>query len=155
MNSGAIHHPANAGFRHHFEERHRGSRLPPLTTPDQVSRPYETLGAHPDLVERLWDQLAGHLPFGCRIVFYGVPALMHPSTGVVFGFATGTHTYALRLPELERAQALQAGATRVTQYRGVERSFDLDDLGPEWIFCGWFAAEEAWCRAAFELAGTR
>jgi hypothetical protein len=32
-------------------------------------------------------------------------------------------------------------------------SFDLDDIGPEWVFCGWFQNEEAWCLAAFEFAG--
>lgn len=154
MNRSAIDQPANAGLRRHFEPRHARSRIAPITSPDQVVQPYETLGTHPDLVARLWDELTADLPVECRAVFYGVPALMHPSTGIVFGFATGTHTYALRLPEAERASALRAGATRLQHYPGIEQPFDLADIGPEWVFCGWFEAETAWCRSAFERAST-
>jgi len=127
--------------------------LPPLTSPDQVANPYETLGAHPDLVTRLWDELGDTLPVDCRVVFYRTPALMHPTTGVVFGFAGGTHTYALRLPDRERGEAIGAGATRIKHYRAINLRFDLDDIGPEWVFCGWFRGEEAWCRSAFAHAG--
>ena len=77
----------------------------------------------------------------------------YPTTGIVFGYAGGTQTYALRLPERERAEAIRAGATRIKHYPGVQRSFDLDDFGPEWVFCGWLRGEEAWCRSAFECAG--
>ena len=72
--------------------------MPPLASPDAFVRPHETLGTHPDLVGRLWDELPAELPVDCRVVFYGMPALMHPTTGIVLGFAGGTHTYALRLP---------------------------------------------------------
>jgi len=67
---------------------------------------------------------------------------MHPATGIVFGYAGGTHTYALRLPERERAEAIRAGATRIKHYPGVQRSFDLDDFGPEWVFCGGSGAKK-------------
>jgi hypothetical protein len=113
--------------------------MPPLASPDEVVRPYETLGTHPDLVARLWDELPAELPVDCRVVFYGLPALMHPTTGIVFGFAGGTQTCALR----------------IKHYPGVQISFDLDDIGPEWVFCGWFRGEEAWCRSAFGSAGSQ
>jgi hypothetical protein len=128
--------------------------MAPITSPDQVVRPYESLGTHPDLVARLWDELQSKLPVDCRVIFYGTPVLMHPTTGIVFAFAGGTHTYALRLPEPERAQAIYAGATRVKHYPGRQPSFDLDDIGPAWVFCSWFPNEEAWCLAAFEYAST-
>ena len=153
MNRSALDHPANAGLRRRGEARHQRSRTPALASPDQVERPYETLGTHPDLVTRLWDELAAALPLDCRVVFYGSPALMHPTTGIVFGYAGGTHTYALRLPERERAEAIRAGATRIKHYPGGQASFDLDDFGPEWVFCAWLRGEEAWCRSAFERAG--
>jgi hypothetical protein len=146
-------HPANSGLRRHREPGHQKRGLPALASPDQVTRPYETLGTHPDLVARLWDELQSRLPMDCRVIFYGTPALMHPATGIVFGFAGGTHTYALRLPEPSRAQALRAGATRIKHYPVSQPSFDLADIGPDWVFCGWFADEETWCLAAFEYAG--
>jgi len=144
-------HPANAGLRRWRERSGGDSNLPPLARPDDVERPYETLGTHPDLVARLWDELQAVLPENCRAIFYGRPVLVHPTTNIVFAFATGTHTYALRLPERERAEAIRAGATRVKRYPR-EQAFDLADVGDEWVFCGWFQAEEAWCRAAYELA---
>jgi hypothetical protein len=154
VNRSALDHPANAGLRRHFQSRSQPPGLPPLASPDQVTNPYETLGAHPDLVTRLWDELGGKLPAGCRIVFQGIPVLMHPTTGIVFGFATGTHTYALRLPRREQGHAISAGATRIKDYPAIRLRFDLDDFGPEWVFCGWFPDEEAWCRSAFQHAGS-
>ena len=147
-----INHPANAGLRRHFEPSFQRPNLAPLAGPDAVARPYEALGSHPDLVARLWDELQRALPVDCRVIFYGIPALMHPTSGVVFGFAGGTHTYALRLPEPVRTEAIGLGATRIKHYPVRQPSFDLADVGPEWVFCGWFTNEEAWCLAAFEYA---
>lgn len=153
MSSSPLDHPANAGLRRHLEPRHDGARIPPLATPDQVARPCESLGTHPDLVARLWDELAAALPVEARVVFLGAPALMHPTTGVVFGFAGGTHTYALRIPDHLRAEAQSLGASRIKHYPGGQPSFDLEVIGPEWLFCGWFEDEAAWCLSAFEAAG--
>ena len=153
MKPSPLDHPANAGLRRRHEPWFQKPGLPALTTPDQVARPYDSLGTHPDLVARLWDELQVKLPVDCRIVFYGIPALMHPDTGIVFGFAGGTHTYALRLPEPTRTQAIADGAKRIKHFPVRQPSFDLDTVGPEWVFCEWFANEEAWCLAAFEHAG--
>ncbi len=152
MNPAALDHPANAGRRRRFGSRELRQGLLPLALPDQIEQPYMALGTHPDLVARHWDELQAQLPTDCRAVVYGTPALMHPTTGIVFGFANGTHPYALRLPELDRAEAIRAGATRVTHQTGGQPSSDLEDLGPEWVFCRWLADELAWCRAAFEFA---
>ena len=149
----AVEHPANAGLRRHRERSFRPGTVAPLARPGDVVRPYETLGTHPDLVERLWDQLPAKLSVDCRVVFFGAPALMHPATHVVFAFAGGTHTYALRLPEPERTAALQAGGTRAKHDREGALAFDLRDVGEAWVFCGWFRGEEDWCLAAYELAG--
>jgi hypothetical protein len=64
-----------------------------------------TLGAHPDLLARLWDELGGALPVDCRWIVFGTPVLVHPKTGMLFGFGGGTHTYAFRLPPRERDAA--------------------------------------------------
>jgi hypothetical protein len=135
-----LRHPANAALFRYLVAR-----------PDQVARPYDTLGTHPDLVARLWDEIAAPLPADCRFVVFGTPALVRPDSGIVFGFAGGTHTYALRLPEGLRKEALAAGAARVKKYpRQVP--FDLDDIGPEWVFGAWLEGEDLWGRAAYEFA---
>lgn len=92
MNPAALDHPANAGRRRRFGSRELRQGLLPLALPDQIEQPYMALGTHPDLVARLWDELQAQLPTDCRAVVYGTPALMHPTTGIVFGFANGTHT---------------------------------------------------------------
>ena len=127
-------------------------------SPGSVTDPYYNLGTHPDLVERLWDELTVKLPAECRWIVYGAPVLIHPSSGVIFAFAGGTHMYALRLPQKEREQALGAGAKRLYEYPaylglGIEVStLDLDDIGEEWVFGGWFKGEEGWCLAAYQFA---
>ena len=145
-------HPANEPLRAHFLPSMRAG-VPELMLPTDVERPYDTLGTHPDLVARLWDELGGSLPGDCRRIFCGTPVLMHPATGIVFGFAGGTHTYALRLPDKERTEALAAGATRLAKYPGSQPSFDLDVIGPEWVFGRWLKGEPAWCLAAHAFAG--
>lgn len=127
-------------------------------SPAEVSDPYNSLGTHPDLVMRLWDELAGVLPADCRWVVFGTPALVRPDSGVMFGFAGGTHTYALRVPPDLKAAALSAGATTAHHYPaypelGIQASvLDLREIGDEWIFGGWLAAELEWCAAAYEFA---
>lgn len=146
-----INHPANAGLRRHFESRNPQPSFPAVAYPDDVERPYDSLGTHPDLVARLWDELGKAQPADCRAIFFRTPALMHPASGIVFGFAGGTHTYALRLPETERRQALAAGATRIAHYP-KQPSFDLAEIGDEWVFGNWHRDEDIWCLAAYEFA---
>jgi hypothetical protein len=130
----------------------RGPVTPAVARPEEVTEPYLSIGTHPDLVERLWDELGRGLPVDCRRVLCRTPVLIRPDTGTVFGFATGTHTYALRLPEAEREEAMRRGATRV-RHAPRQPSLDLDEFGPEWVFCGWLQGEEAWCLAAYKFAG--
>ena len=143
-------HPANAALARYFAARGRPEQSA-VAKPEDVQDPYYSLGTHPDLVARLWEELGKALSVDCRAVFYGTPALIHPTTGVVFAFAGGTHTYALRLPEPEREEALRAGAQRIMTYP-KSPALDVSQFGDEWVLCRWFADEDAWCRAAFELA---
>jgi hypothetical protein len=150
MDPPGIDHPANAALCRWLAGRARPG-TPAIARPDRFPRPYESLGTHPDLVARLWDEIAAVLPVDCRFVVFGAPALVRPDTGIVFGFACGTHAYALRLPENVRRQAVLAGAGRVMTYPR-QPPLDLEIIGPEWVFCRWLAGEELWCRAAFEFA---
>jgi hypothetical protein len=147
---GSVEPPANALLCRYLAGRGRAG-APALVRPHEVVRPYETLGTHPDLVARLWDEITPRLPADCRFVLFGTPALVRPDTRIAFGFATGTHTYALRLPEEVRVEAVRVGAARVKSYPGQPR-LDLDVIGPEWLFGGWFRGEERWCRAAYDFA---
>ena len=127
-------------------------------SPESLTNPYYDLGTHPDVVERLWDELTVRLPARCRWIVYGAPVLVHPSAGIIFAFAGGTHTYALRLPAKEREEALRAGAKRLYEYPAypeldIEAStLDLASIGEEWVFGGWFEGEEDWCLAAYQFA---
>ena len=96
--------------------------------------------------------MAADLPSDCRWVVYRQPVLVHPLSGVLFGIAGGTHMYAWRLPELERKEALDAGASRQFVVNG-KLWLDLDRVGPEWVFGRWGRDEVRLCRAAFDFAG--
>jgi len=119
--------------------------------------PAKVHGTHPDLEDHLWKVLGGTLPEDCHAVVHGSPVLVRPSSGIIFAFAGGTHTYAMRLPPEIRASALKAGATRIFHYRSHSKqidvaTFDLSEIGDEWVFCHWLKGEEQWCIAAYEFA---
>lgn len=141
--------PANAGLVRYFKHRAKQFNDAETTEPH---------GTHPDLVERLWDQLGKLLPEDCHAVVYGAPILMRQSSGIIFAFAGGTHTYAFRLPPELREAAMKAGATRVYHYRAYPEleleasTFDLADIGDEWVFGGWLKGEEDWIKAAYDFA---
>jgi hypothetical protein len=152
-----LEHPSNRGIIAYLR-----SRSPAGTTPQQnpgdVEDPYYKLGTHPEIVERLWDELGGALPAKCAWILHGSPVLAHPRTGVVFGFGGGSLTYALRLPPAERGGAINAGAKTRHDYPAYPElhiaasSLDLAAFGNEWIFGAWLESEREWCIAAFEYA---
>ena len=118
---------------------------------EAVGNPLYGLGTHPDLVERLW-RLNAALPADCRWVVYRCPALVHPQSGIVFGFGFGTIGYALDVPEDCRAEAERRG---LRNRRELPRSqpYDLGPLGAGWRFGKWREQETGWCRAAYDVAG--
>jgi hypothetical protein len=129
----------------------KDSAKPASQSLEQVADPWMGLGTHPDLIERLW-QLNDNLPADCRWVVHGKPALVHPQSGVIFGYATGTLGYALRLRAADRAAADALGAKTRIEARQSD-SYDLAQAGPEWRFGKWLTEEAGWCRAAYDLAG--
>ena len=94
MRNGSADHPANAGLRRYLEPRMRAGVLP-VISPDEVERPYETLGTHPDLVARLWDELGKALPEDCRGVFFGAPGSFDPAVRNRVSPSAGASTYAV------------------------------------------------------------
>ena len=115
-----------------------------LERPDEVPNAYLGLGCHPDIVERLWKDLAAALPADCRYVLARTPALVHPTTGLVLALGIGTQ-YALRITATDRAAALAAGLKTSTVWAGGQK-LDLEaELGQDWLFGGWAKLEKVWC----------
>ena len=145
-------HPANVRLLAYLR-----SRDPEHTvvsqSPESIQRVYLHVGTHPEIVERLWDKITIDLPESCRWVAYHWPVLVHPTTGVVFGFAQGSGAYALRLPRPEYEEAIAAGAKRQHYFSTSKVTLDLDDIGDEWVLGGWSPEEVRWCVAAYGFAG--
>ena len=117
-----------------------------VVTPDSVRDPYLGCGSHPEIVERVWDQLGHGLPPNGRVILCGNPVLVQPTTGVVLAVSYGT-SYCLRLPDGALPAALQAGCT-ISHRWGDGTITDLSTLfGLDWVFGCWARDEAAWCQA--------
>lgn len=58
-----------------------------VAAPGSVPDPYLCQGSHPDIVQRVWDDLGGALPAKCRCLVYGTPAIVHDRSGIVMRYA--------------------------------------------------------------------
>jgi hypothetical protein len=142
----SIRQPANAAAVRYLERHPEPS--PDTRPPRDEQRDYWEAGSHPDIVERVWDQLGASLPAECRVVVLGTPALVHPDTGVILALAIGTQ-YGLRLPAAAWERGLPPGSSTTTTWAGGETIDIQEKLGRDWVFGTWAAEEEAWCRQAF------
>jgi hypothetical protein len=124
----------------------------PIDPPDSVKNPYYEQGSHPDVVERVWDQIGKALPMDCRCLVYGSPALVHPESGILLAFANGT-TYCLQLVASVMEEAIQAGVRTYTKWSSSRDMDTRRDLGPDWIFGGWHATEIRWCQIVYKELG--
>jgi hypothetical protein len=113
------------------------------------------VGPHPDVVEYLWDDVTVNIPQECACYIGGTfcPLLVHPTTGVIFGFATGM-TALLRLPEPELTQELAKSHSVSYQYQS--ETFYASELGTDWVILHPSLAthNQMLCKRAFEHAGT-
>jgi hypothetical protein len=75
-----------------------------------------------------------------------------PCLGSYLRLRMGVFTYGLRLPEQEIHKAINAGASRVHKYKDGS-TFDLGEIGEEWIFGSMIVDEVRMCLVAFEYAG--
>jgi hypothetical protein len=111
-------------------------------------------GTHPDLSDQFWE-LAAALDTS-HGVLYGRAALIHPETGIVFAFAGGTSTIALRLPPDELAAAFKvAGYGRKQDF--TSSSTFASEFGDDWALVKPFGDETRvgrWFQAAHDYAGT-
>lgn len=122
-----------------------------IASPDSEKYPCLTQGSHPDIVQRVWDELGAILPRECRCLIYGTPALIHDKTGIVLAICNGTQ-YNLRLTVDDIREALAKGAHTKTRWSNVEKMDSQETLGVDWIFGGWLK-EELWCCNAYNEHG--
>jgi hypothetical protein len=147
----AFAHPANAGVLLHLASRAYPADTLQSESPDSISNVFWNLGAHPDVVEWLWERLSRALPEDCRWVVYRRPVLVHPRSGLLFAFGESM-SYALRLPEPVYMEAIRDGAPRDWASGGTTW-LNLAELGDDWVGGLWRSDEDAWVRAAYEYAG--
>lgn len=108
------------------------------------------LGAHPDIVERLWTTLAAALPPGSTRLVAGGAALVDPHSGAIMAVALGT-TYAIRLNADALAAAHARGYATTHEYRTVGRTLDLGaTFGSGWVFGRHEADEAGWLAASLD-----
>lgn len=143
--SAILEHPANAGVVRSLCRRSGGAAW--VVAPDVVRDPYAGCGSHPDIVERVWEQLGRELPPTSRRILCGCPVLVHPDTGMVLAVCYGTQ-YCLRVPEDRRAAAMLAGCTTSHRWSTGEVTDLGEEFGPDWLFGCWAREEAEWCSAA-------
>ncbi|MBL8862757.1 MAG: hypothetical protein JNK02_12220 [Planctomycetes bacterium] len=139
-------HPANRGVL----ARLRANELAlgvPMARPSAVRDPYLERGSHPDVVQRVWDELGRGLPRASRALVYGSVALVHAQAGIVLAVAFGT-AYALRAPAVLLAEVEAAGLSAIHTCGGSSSS--VEAFGPLWRFGAWHAREPDWARAAHD-----
>src|SRR5437870_5423463 len=82
---------------------------PVVALPFSVKDPYMGQGCHPDIVERIWDQIGKVFLTDARCLVYGTPALVDPETGIVVAVGYGT-AYCVRIPVASVPEAIKLGA---------------------------------------------
>ena len=132
----------NAGLIHFLQERAERLATFPRT---QAQPPGDVDGVHPDIVIRLWNELASVLPEKCQWVLLGTPILVRLDTAVVFAFGVGM-SYCLRLPPHFYAEAIQA------DYESTRGDLNLNEIGTGCLFGKFLDLERQWCLAAHESA---
>ena len=113
---------------------------------------YDELGTHPDLVYLLWHQVSAKLPVECRWVVFARPVLVHPTTGVIFAFAGGTHYCGFRVPPSMYPIVSVAKSKWLEGKTNNSRS-NLDELGEEWSSFLWLNDLENFGLLAYQYAG--
>ena len=143
--------PMNQGVLKYLGREEKAGKAV-VATPGSVPDPYLCQGSHPDIVQRVWDDLGEVLPAKCRCLVYGTPALVHDRSGIVLAICNGTQ-YNLRLTAGDFREAIAKGAATRTRWSTGEEMDSLTVLGTGWIFGGWFADEKRWCSATYEEQG--
>jgi len=117
---------------------------------NSIENAYYRCGCHPEIVERLWDQIGPAFPTDCRCLVRSIPTLAHSQSGVILAIGIGTQ-YGLRLPPPCATEAIQAGAKTTTRWSGGGEMNIQRELGEDWFFGGWMKGELEWCREVYRM----
>lgn len=149
----SVRQPLNDGVIRYLERYRTFAEDDRAPRPDHLD--YWESGSHPDVVERVWDQLGKAMPMESRRVICGTPALVHPKSKVVIAISMGT-AYAVRLPSTVVTSGVPKDARIENTWSNGGRMNVQTELGPDWIFGSYGREEEDWCRESFnEHAGAR
>jgi hypothetical protein len=127
------HHPANVTLLRTMRAGNPDAK--PIRTPDEVPDPYFECGAHPDIVEHVWERIGTRLPKEARCLLFGTPALVQPTSGVVLVICMGT-AYFLRVPSARRGDALAAGSLQSIGWNPHDVRDLEKDYGEDWFVGG-------------------
>ncbi|MFC1959739.1 hypothetical protein ACFLYO_03410 [Chloroflexota bacterium] len=143
-------HPANAAVLYYLQAQH------PNAAPSQSPAAVDlwNLGTHLDLVDCLWREASAALPTvtvivppageraeplafkrcACAWVVYGLAALVHEESGLLFAFVDGTSTLAVRLPSDDLARAFDMEGPRYGRaYQYPDSSVEAAQFGADWV----------------------
>ena len=112
------------------------------------------LGAHPDVVAWLWDELNAALPVDGRVLVGATASLVDWQSGSIVAVALGTR-YAIRLGGTAWGEAEAAGYASVHYFRTVDRTLDLAaTFGKGWVIGAMDAREPGWLASSVQaIAG--
>jgi len=111
--------------------------------------PYWEQGSHPDVVDRIWNQLGRTLPRSCRAQAKGRPVLAESTSGRIFAVARGT-AYALWLTKDDFGRASDAGASTKMVWSGSHVTDLAKVAGEGWIWGKWYSDEVHWLWHSFD-----
>jgi hypothetical protein len=123
--------------------------VPPVAAVTEDADPCGNAGCHPDIVERVWGELAPAVPGSDRAFVFGLPAIVDAATGVVLALAYGTG-YLLRIRAEDHEAAAAAGCTAVRAWSDGTRTDAIAEFGADWRFGVWHGAEATWLEASAE-----
>lgn len=144
-------HKLNAGILKYLKSSWNTHPEPKSCAPEDFPDPYKQLNTHPELVSWLWDVMCEKLPETCQWIVYGKPVLIHPETGIIFGFGHGDQVIGLRLNLDKIGEAIMAGMEDEVEL-DEGNSLYSDDIGNDWVFCTWTEDDPAWCLMAYRDA---
>ena len=123
------------------------SHEPVLAAPDSGNDPYYHRDCHPEIVERVWDQIGAAYPSEGRCLVYGRPSLVDPASGVIVALAFGT-AYCVRIPVAAVPEAIKLGAKLSMNWSGGTTTDIQAELGEGWVFGAWLTQEIEWTQEA-------
>ena len=140
--------PRNTDILAYLKKRKNENDIQKSISSDQVPDPYFKLGSHPDIVQRVWDEVTDKISEDCKWIVYGNPVLVTPKSGIIFGFTCGT-SYVLRFSPNVIQEVVNKGLK--TEHKFMNNyTLDLSVIGKDWFFGEFYDEEKEWCVKTFE-----